>query len=66
MSRDDNGKIIEAEKAKRTAAAINYQHLFPDRYEPHSAVCTGVVTGKPGDANYNGVCTEAWRVEHGR
>ena len=28
----------------------------------HSAA----VTGKPGDADYNGVCTEAWRAERGR
>jgi hypothetical protein len=30
------------------------------------AVCSGVVTGKPGDADYNGICTEAWRAERGR
>ena len=27
---------------------------------------TSPVTGKPGDADYNGVCTEAWRAERGR
>ena len=60
-----DGKIDQTIKAKRTAAAIKYQHLFPDRYEPQGAVCTGMVTGKPGDADYNGVCTEAWRAERG-
>ena len=54
------------EEQKRTAAAIKYQHLFPDRYHSTGAVCTGVVTGKPGDADYNGVCTPEWRAEHGR
>ena len=43
------GKIDPIVKAKRTAAAIKYQHLFPDRYKPTGAVCTGIVTGKPGD-----------------
>jgi len=66
MSRDDNGKIVEAVKSKRTVAAIKYQHLFPDRYHTTSAVCTSVVTGKPGDADYNGICTDEWRVERGR
>ena len=36
-------------------------------YKPGCAVnCISVVTGKPGDADYNGICTEAWRVERGR
>ncbi len=44
------------EKQKRTAAAIKYQHLFPDSYGLGMCpVCTGVVTGKLGDADYNGV-----------
>ena len=54
------------EKAKRTAAAIKYQRLFPDNYEPKDVVCSGVVTSKPGDADYNGVCTPEWRAERGR
>ena len=65
MSTTD-GKLDKNEKAKRTVAAIKYQHLFPDSYEPQDAVCSGVVTGKPGDADYNGVCTEEWRAERGR
>ena len=28
-----------------------------------AAVCTGVVTGKPGDSDYNGICTEEWIKE---
>jgi hypothetical protein len=24
------------------------------------------VTGKPGDADYNGICTDEWRAERGR
>ncbi len=52
------------EKQKRTVAAIEYQHLFPNRYEPQDAVCTGVVTGKPGDEDYNGICTPKWRTKY--
>ena len=52
---------------KRVAAAIKYQHLFPDKYENQSTVLLGaVVIGKPGDADYNGVCTPEWRAERGR
>lgn len=29
-----DGKIDQTIKANRTAIAVNYQHLFPDRYEP--------------------------------
>ena len=32
MSKDDAGKTDQAAKARRTAAAIHYQHLFPDRF----------------------------------
>ena len=31
-------------------------------YAKHKAV----VTGKPGDADYNGICTPEWRAERGR
>lgn len=62
-----DGKIDQIIKAKRTATAIRYQHLFPDSYEPQHAVSiatrSGVVTG---DADYNGICTSEWRAEHGR
>ncbi len=41
------------EKARRTQAAIRYQWLFPNRFYG-----TGPwATGKPGDANYDGICT---------
>ena len=50
-----DGKIDKSRKVNRTIIAINYQHLFPDRYYPQDAVCSGVVTGKPGDADYDGV-----------
>lgn len=26
---------------RRTAMAIHYQHIFPERYEPQGAVCAG-------------------------
>ncbi len=60
-----DGKIDQHIKAKRTAIAINYQHQFPGKFEPHwfSAAMVAGVTGKPGDADYNGICTEAWRAE---
>ncbi|KKM03422.1 hypothetical protein LCGC14_1774560 [marine sediment metagenome] len=54
------------EHRRRTAIAINYQHQFLGRYCPEDAVCSGVVTGKPGDADYNGICTPEWRAERGR
>ena len=60
MSTTD-GTLDKDEKAKRTAAAIKYQHVFPHRFE--SSHDDGVypyphVTGKPGDADYNGICTK--------
>ena len=62
------GKLDEAEKAKRTAAAIKYQHLFPESYEP--GACDGDFTrlltadaglpivrvSKPGDDDYVPMC----------
>ena len=53
-----DGKLNEAEKHKRTAAAITYQHLFPDRYEPQAGL-DAIVTGLPGDPDYDGVCLDA-------
>ncbi len=55
----------EQEHGRRTAIAINYQHLFPDRYH-----CTGtggelvsnpvpVRVSKPGDADYKPLCEPA-------
>ena len=62
-----NGKIDRAIKINRTAITINYQHLFPDRYYPEDAVISSpVCVGKPGDADYNGVCTPEWRAKRGR
>ncbi len=62
MSIGEDGKIDQTIKANRTAIAVNYQHQFPDRYESTSGEVVGVaslvtaslVTGKPGDADYNG------------
>ena len=34
---------------RRTAIAIHYQHMFPERYEPKGAALTNVVTGKPAE-----------------
>ncbi len=49
----------KADKTKRTAAAIRYQHLFPDRYDNRGMPAElAAVTGKPGDADYDGVCTD--------
>lgn len=69
MSKDSVGRIDTTEHAKRTAAAIKYQHIFPDRYDNRSPLTDAelvVVTGKPGDADYNGICTEEWRQARGR
>lgn len=38
ISTDENGKLDEDEKRRRTANAIHYQHMFPERYEPKSRV----------------------------
>ena len=54
------------EKQKRTAIAIHYQHAFPNGYHPKNTDFSGVVTGKPGDADYNGICTPEWRAKRGR
>ena len=60
MCRLPSTKLNEDEKAKRTMAAIKYQHLFPDSFEPHHALSVatraGVVTGKPGDTDYKPQC----------
>ncbi len=64
-----DGKIDQTIKVNRTAIAISYQHMFPDfpdRYHTTGVVCTGIVTGKPGDADYDGICTKEWRAERGR
>ena len=59
-----DGIVNQTIKANRTAIAISYQHTFgAGAYYPHGAVCTGVVTGKPGDADYNGICTPEWIKE---
>ena len=83
------GKIDPIEKANRTANAIHYQHLCPDRYEPKGVQLSSTYqmtaseqanykpaiklgsgeynpVSKPGDEDYDGVHTEAWRAEHGR
>lgn len=66
-----NGKIDQFDKAKRTTAAIKYQHLFPESFEPnHFIDVSNIVTGKPGDQAHttwhNGICTEEWRQARGR
>lgn len=75
-STDKDGKLDEDDKRKRTAIAVNYQHLFPDRYEPRSdlrfttlmasAVLGHVRVSKPGDEDYDGICykddTKEWTV----
>ncbi len=58
-----NGKLDETKKAKRTTSAITYQHLFPDRYEPQAGL-DAMVTGLPGDHDYNGVCLDAKYDSH--
>ena len=61
-----DGKIDHTDKAKRTAAAIKYQHLFPHKFDnpgPLTDAELVAVTGKPGDADYNGICTPEWVKE---
>lgn len=59
------GKLDESEKTKRTTSAIKYQHLFPDRYEPQAGLdADAIVTGLPGDPDYDGVCLDAKYDSH--
>ena len=63
------------EKAKRTAAAIKYQHLFPGSYEPNSgqdftrlmaqAGPGHVRVSKPGDEDYQPQCETSRRFIDG-
>jgi hypothetical protein len=67
MCRIDDNKIDATAKANRTAIAINYQHLYPDRYHSTGVICSGpVVTGKPGSEGFRGHCIEARRRARGR
>lgn len=38
---------------------------FADQPPDMQQVGTRVVIGKPGDADYNGICTKEWRAERG-
>lgn len=61
-----DGKLDKDEKAKRTAAAIKYQHLFPNSYESAGdldftrlmaiAKPGHVRVSKPGDSDYVPMC----------
>jgi hypothetical protein len=58
MTTDRNGKMDQIARAKRTAAAIKYQHLFPHKYDNPGPVTDAelvVVMGKPGDEDYDSV-----------
>ena len=59
MMSEVDGKIDKTIKANRTAIAISYQHSFPGRYYPVSTYHypQDATTSKPGDHDYNGVCT---------
>lgn len=41
------GEDYEEDKARRTARAIRYQHLFPDRYES-TGLCPQMLQDSPG------------------
>lgn len=60
-----DGKIDQTRKVNRTAIAVSYQHSHANRYYPEDAALSYVVVGKPGDADYNGICTEEWRKTYG-
>ena len=67
MSSNNGGVTWDiTEKAKRTAAAIKYQHLFPDRHFPHDDELTLRPVGRVGDsasewikANRKGAASES-------
>lgn len=50
LSIDDMGKVDEGEKQRRTAIAIHYQHLYPDRYTPTGYAGTNPNLGSLGTA----------------
>ena len=66
----------DEEHARRTAIAINYQHVFPDRFGPNETIVTDhdfcmmmaqakpghIRVSKPGDEDYIPLCetTRAW------
>ncbi len=64
------------ERCRRTAIAINYQHLFPDSYEPGSSADFTklmaqagpghVRVSKPGDADYVPQCETTRAFVEGR
>jgi len=67
-----DGKIDQAEKDKRTARVIQYQHLFPDSYNDTSIASLLVQAGpvpvrvsKPGDADYVPMCETTERYRNG-
>ena len=86
ISTDKDGNVDEAEKSRRTANAIRYQHLYPDRYEPLQSISPRTLemtasaranykpaselgpgevnhVSKPGDQDYDSICTPEWIAE---
>ena len=64
---DDWQKAID-DKPKRGKDIKCFADLPPDVQEAmlEGGLVAVAVVGKPGDADYNGICTPEWRAERGR
>jgi hypothetical protein len=66
------GKDIRCFADPKALPPLTQAQILLSRHGVHcspSLVCSipgDTVTGKPGDADYNGICTPEWRAEHGR
>ena len=65
LTTNQDGSVDEQARTNRTAIAINYQHVFPDKYECHSIGIAPadmlpnpvpVKVSLPGDADYKPLC----------
>lgn len=76
LTTNNDGTVDKQARTNRTAIAINYQHLFPDRYdsvgvgcelEPVAQTGANIRVSKPGDADYVPLCktTEKWVADKG-
>ena len=55
------------ELERRGMAAQRYKRLFPMRAMTNTGIdCDNIKTvhGKPGDSDYDGICTPAWIAAH--
>ncbi len=74
LTTNTDGTVDEQARTNRMATARAYQRMYPDKQYTGVGIAPAdipaspvpVRVSKPGDADYNGICTEAWRAERGR